>query len=274
MPRLVSITLAISMLAACVAVTACAQSADPPLGDLARNLRRNQTPPPGVIDNDNLSQVMEAGASRNWGMVGLRFSLGQDVVQMVNASNPDVTCALSFNAKNRDPETTPKPQTLPDSELVKLDGPATIVDDALQLSVYNGTAWDLREITVGLTIVRPSSPAAATRLKRQLAEQAVGQAAAGNWAEAAETNQKLLELGADADAENRLAKALWEQGELGAAREHYQSALALDPTNRIAERNIDRLRTLLVAAGEKTVSAKSLRLGKGDTSPVRTSATG
>ncbi|PYX78612.1 MAG: hypothetical protein DMG70_30860 [Acidobacteria bacterium] len=161
MPRLVSITLAISMLAACVAVTACAQSADPPLGDLARNLRRNQTPPPGVIDNDNLSQVMEAGASRNWGMVGLRFSLGQDVVQMVNASNPDVTCALSFNAKNRDPETTPKPQTLPDSELVKLDGPATIVDDALQLSVYNGTAWDLREITVGLTIVRPSSPAAA-----------------------------------------------------------------------------------------------------------------
>src|SRR5262245_427611 len=46
----------------------------------------------------------------------------------------------------------------------------------------------------------------------------------------------------DAEAENRLAKALWELGELGAAREHYQTALALDPTNRIAERNIDRLR--------------------------------
>ena len=50
----------------------------------------------------------------------------------------------------------------------------------------------------------------------------------------------------DAEAENRLAKALWELGELGAAREHYQTALALDPTNRIAERNIDRLRVLLV----------------------------
>jgi tetratricopeptide (TPR) repeat protein len=100
-----------------------------------------------------------------------------------------------------------------------------------------------------------ASPIAATRMKRQLAEQAVALAADGKWAEAAETNLKLLELGADAEAENRLAKALWEQGELGSAREHYQAALALDPTNRIAERNIDRLKTLLVAAGEKTVSA-------------------
>ena len=63
-----------------------------------------------------------------------------------------------------------------------------------------------------------------------------------------------IELGPDAEAENRLAKALWELGELGAAREHYQTALALDPTNRIAERNIDRLRMLLVEAGEKTVA--------------------
>jgi tetratricopeptide (TPR) repeat protein len=109
-----------------------------------------------------------------------------------------------------------------------------------------------------------SSPAAATRLKRQLAEQAIAQAAAGQWADAAETNLKLLELGADAESENRLAKALWEQGELGAAREHYQSALALDPTNRIAERNIDRLRTLILAAGEKTVAAKP-----GSKAPVR-----
>ena len=109
-----------------------------------------------------------------------------------------------------------------------------------------------------------SSPAAATRVKRQLAEQAIAQAAAGQWSDAADTNRKLLEMGPEADAENRLAKALWEQGELGAAREHYQAALALDPTNRIAERNIDRLRTLLVAAGEKTVPAMD-----GSKAPVR-----
>jgi tetratricopeptide (TPR) repeat protein len=95
-----------------------------------------------------------------------------------------------------------------------------------------------------------------TRLKRQLAEQAIAQASAAEWADAADSNRKLLEMGTDAEAENRLAKALWELGELGEAREHYQTALALDPTNRIAERNIDRLKILLVEAGEKTVPAQ------------------
>ena len=109
-----------------------------------------------------------------------------------------------------------------------------------------------------------TSPIATTRIKRQLAEQAIANAAAGQWSDAVETNKKLLELGPEADAENRLAKALWELGELGAAREHYQAALALDPTNRIAERNIDRLKTLLVAAGEKTVAA-----AEGSKAPVR-----
>ena len=100
------------------------------------------------------------------------------------------------------------------------------------------------------------TPAGQTRMKRQLAEQAIAQATAAQWADAAETNKRLLELGADSEAENRLAKALWELGELASAREHYQKALALDPTNRIAERNIDRLKVLLVEAGEKTVPAK------------------
>jgi hypothetical protein len=45
-------------------------------------------------------------------------------------------------------------------------------------------------------------------------------------------------------------------GELALAREHYQSALAIDPTNRIAERNIGRLRQLMAEAGARTVAAK------------------
>ena len=88
---------------------------------------------------------------------------------------------------------------------------------------------------------KDQSPVNLTRTKRQLADQAIAQASAAQWADAAATNRKLLELGPEAEAENRLAKALWELGELAAAREHYQTALALDPTNRIAERNIDRL---------------------------------
>ena len=107
------------------------------------------------------------------------------------------------------------------------------------------------------------TPVNLTRQKRQLADQAIAQATAAQRADAAATNRKLLELGQDAEAENRLAKALWELGELGNAREHYQAALALDPTNRIAERNISRLRMLLAEAGKKTIAAK-----KTDKAPV------
>jgi tetratricopeptide (TPR) repeat protein len=90
------------------------------------------------------------------------------------------------------------------------------------------------------------------RLKRQLTEQAIAAATAAEWTEAGDINRRILELGPDSTAENRLAKALWELGELAEARIHYQAALAIDPTNRIAERNIDRLRMLQADAGEKT----------------------
>jgi len=101
------------------------------------------------------------------------------------------------------------------------------------------------------------------RLRRQLVEQAIAAATAAEWEAAAEINRRILELGADSEAENRLARAFWEMGELATAREHYQSALALDPTNRIAERNIGRLRMLMAEAGKKTVPAQ-----KGSKAPV------
>ena len=128
------------------------QSDEMPLGDVARTFRKSQVPPRTVIDNDNLPDVMEEGESRKWATATLRLSLDQAALQMVNAS-PDVTCALAFNGQS-DPLAEAKPQTLPESELAKLDGPAVLVGDALQVSVYNGSAWDVREITVGLTIVK------------------------------------------------------------------------------------------------------------------------
>ena len=101
----------------------------------------------------------------------------------------------------------------------------------------------------------PSNAVTASRLKRQLVDQAIDAARRADWAAAAEINERILEMGPDSAAENRTAKAYWELGELGNAREHYQSALALDPTNRVAERNIGRLRMLMVDAGSKTVPA-------------------
>ena len=102
-----------------------------------------------------------------------------------------------------------------------------------------------------------SSTLTASRQKRQLVDQAIDAARARRLdAARSSINERVLDFGPDSAAENRLAKAYWEQGELSKAREHYQAALALDPTNRIAERNIDRLRLLIAEAGSTTVAAQ------------------
>src|SRR5436305_5628168 len=104
-------------------------------------------------------------------------------------------------------------------------------------------------MSFSLTDGGPSPAINATRLKRQLTEQAIAAATDADWEQAAELNKRILDMGGDSEAENRLAKSYWEMGELATAREHYQAALALDPTNRIAERTISPLRMPLAQAG-------------------------
>jgi tetratricopeptide (TPR) repeat protein len=88
------------------------------------------------------------------------------------------------------------------------------------------------------------------RQRRHLSELAIVQATQGDWEAAVATNRELLELGADTDAYNRLGKALAELGRHAEALEVYEQALARDATNRIAERNIERLR--VISAGKTT----------------------
>jgi hypothetical protein len=138
--------------------------ASPSLGDLARDLRKNkleqqpQTPPDAsrsVIDNDNLAQVMEdAKKARPVKQDKTVFSI-DSASNTVKVSSPDVTCSLSFNA--RASSLLIKPiliEDLPLTELLKIDGPGSIQDEALQMELFNGTDWELREITIGLTLER------------------------------------------------------------------------------------------------------------------------
>ncbi len=90
-----------------------------------------------------------------------------------------------------------------------------------------------------------------TRQRRQLGEAAIAQATRGEWDAAVATNRQLLELGPDIDAYNRLGKALAELGRNEEAVEAYEQALERDATNRIAQRNVERLR-LVIAAAAKT----------------------
>jgi hypothetical protein len=143
---------------------ASAQDDTPSLGDLARNLRQNKAqqqpqeqpgPAPTVIDNDNLAQALEdAKQAKPVSKDKAVFSIDPSG-NTLKVSSPDVTCSLSFNA--RASSLLIKPvliEDLPPSELLKIDGPGSIQDESLQLEVFNGTDWDLREITIGLTLER------------------------------------------------------------------------------------------------------------------------
>ena len=72
-------------------------------------------------------------------------------------TSPDVSCSLAFNGRNSALLIQPVViEDLPLADLLKLDGPASIQDDMLQLEVQNSTEWELREITVGITLERNS----------------------------------------------------------------------------------------------------------------------
>jgi len=99
-----------------------------------------------------------------------------------------------------------------------------------------------------------------TRRRRQLGEAAIAHATRGEWEAAVTANRSLLELGPDIDAHNRLGKALAELGRHDEALIAYEGALERDATNRIALRNIERLR--LMAAAERPASNGKQSPGK------------
>jgi len=135
---------------------------EPSLGDLARALRKSRAAPapPVVIDNDNLSQVMDEVQSRR--LNGAMLFSVDGAGKNFQVSSPDVTCSLSFSAQATSLLSDPfVPQDLPPSELVKLEGPASINGSSFEVSVHNGSQWQIREITVGLTILRRSEAASA-----------------------------------------------------------------------------------------------------------------
>ena len=79
-------------------------------------------------------------------------------------------------------------------------------------------------------------------MKRLLPERAIELAMQNRWSEAADINRKIIELyPSDADAYNRLGKALMEMGRYRDALATYQKAIELDPNNVIAKKNVERL---------------------------------
>src|SRR5436190_24156404 len=93
------------------------------------------------------------------------------------------------------------------------------------------------------------------RIKRVKAEQAVSFAMQSRWAEAAELNRQLIDAyPKDLEAHNRLGKSLMELQKYDEAREAYNHTLRIDPTNGIAQKNLQRLEKLMEESIEYDIS--------------------
>ena len=109
-----------------------------------------------------------------------------------------------------------------------------------------------------MTLANESPTQKPGRAARDHADVALKAAAEGRWQEAADANRAVLAFAAEIkveeriEAQNRLAKCLWELGDLAASKKEYQVTLTLDPLNRIAERNLERLKGLIKQVGKKT----------------------
>jgi tetratricopeptide (TPR) repeat protein len=92
------------------------------------------------------------------------------------------------------------------------------------------------------------------RMRRLRSEKATQLAMQNKWQEAADLNRQILEaFPEDVDTLNRLGKALMELGKYADARDQYQRASKLDPSNGIAAKNLVRLTKLAEEAGSSAV---------------------
>jgi len=148
------------------------EGSEAPLGDVARSFRKKPAAQTVInVDDDNLSKAMDDAAARHAAGASPVFALdaqkNDPLRKSFALSSPDVTCSLNFTAKTPSPFSDPLLlDDLPRAELAKLDGPATIDGDSLQVSMHNGTAWELREVVIGLTIVRQSAPVEASSINQ------------------------------------------------------------------------------------------------------------
>jgi len=151
--------ISILIVATCASANLRAQEGEPSLGDVAREARKaklDENPSSNgqkVIDNDNFAAVLdEADAARITGKPVFSIDPSGNAFRM---TSPDGTCSLSFDAKATALITPSFVSTdLPQDELPKLEGHAVIHDDVVEISVHNGTPWEVREVVIGITVLQ------------------------------------------------------------------------------------------------------------------------
>ena len=80
------------------------------------------------------------------------------------------------------------------------------------------------------------------KLRRHRTNEAIALAMQSRWGEAVAVNKSIIEIFPDdADAYNRLGKAVTQLGRYAEAREAYSRAFEIEPNNIIAKKNLNRL---------------------------------
>jgi hypothetical protein len=151
--------LSILLLSMTISWPVLAQDEAPSLGEVARKARESKTSESAgtgsqkVIDNDNFSAVLDqAEAARMTGKPVFSIDPAGNAFRM---TSPDGTCSLSFDAKATSLISSSFVSSdLPQDDLVKLESHALIHDDILEVSVHNGSPWELRELVIGVTVLQ------------------------------------------------------------------------------------------------------------------------
>jgi len=182
----IRILLALPVMLALLAPARAAAQDDPndaPLGDVARTLRKKTPSTQQVIDDDNLPQVMEQvqqADSRRGAASALRFLMAGEG-KGFRLSMPDATCSLSFTPNVKSLLSSQYSEMdLPQQQVTKLQGQATIEGDALTLPIFNGTDWHVSELDVALTVVHKHGTRGPFALEEPLAGNAEDSGAASD----------------------------------------------------------------------------------------------
>ncbi len=150
-----SIARILIVLTAFLAVGSCVFAQDDrPLGDVARNLRKQNAATKPVIDDDNLSEALQNTAAKRSVGDSFRYLMtGQ--AKGFQVATPDVTCSLSFTANVKSLLSGQYSEMdIPPDSLTKIQAKATVEGDTLTVPVFNGTDWHISELGVAFTVVQ------------------------------------------------------------------------------------------------------------------------
>lgn len=159
MSHRVNIALVVLLICVCATTLCVAQDDQPSLGDLARSVRKAKPADeqqPAVIDNDNLSVMMDKAESERLNGKPV-FSI-EPSGKSFRMTSPDGTCSLSFNANATALISTPYLSSdLPQYEIAQLEGQAAVHDGVIEVKLHNGSDWEVKEIVVGITLLKQTA---------------------------------------------------------------------------------------------------------------------